>query len=91
MIEDKQRWNEKYSQKEVSENVSEILEKYVGHANVGMALDVACGSGRNTNFLAQKGFEVDAVDISNVALDKIPKRPTINKIEADLDKYNSTK
>jgi len=90
MIDDKKKWNEKYSQKEVSENASLILEKYVSHANVGVALDVACGTGRNTNFLAQKGFEVDAVDISNVALDKIKKRPTINKIEADLDKYNIT-
>lgn len=88
MIEDKQKWNEKHSQKEVSESVSHILEKYIGHAKVGLALDVACGTGRNTNFLAQKGFEVDAVDISNVALDKITNRPTINKIEADLDKYN---
>ncbi|MCK9491204.1 MAG: methyltransferase domain-containing protein [Sulfurimonas sp.] len=90
MLEDKKRWNEKYSQKEAQENVSLILEEYVSHANVGIALDVACGTGRNTNFLAQKGFEVDAVDISNVALDKIAKRPTINKIEADLDKYNIT-
>jgi len=90
MLEDKKRWNEKYSQKELQEDVSAILEKYVSYANIGIALDVACGTGRNTNFLAQKGFEVDAVDISNVALEKISKLPTINKIEADLDKYNIT-
>ncbi|MDY0232801.1 MAG: methyltransferase domain-containing protein [Sulfurimonas sp.] len=88
MIEDKKRWNEKYSQNEAQGEVSAIVEKYLGHANIGIALDVACGTGRNTDFLAKKGFEVDAVDISNVALEKVSKLPTINKIEADLDKYN---
>lgn len=32
------------------------------------ALDLACGSGRNTHFLAREGFQVDAVDISSEAL-----------------------
>lgn len=90
MIEDKKRWNEKYLQKEDLEEVSPIIEKYISHSHIGMALDIACGTGRNTHFLAQKGFEVDAIDISNVALDRIKKLPTINKIEADLDKYNIT-
>jgi len=88
MLEDKKKWNEKYSQNEEQGEVSAIVEKYIGHANIGIALDVACGTGRNTDFLAKKGFEVDAVDISNVALEKVSKLPTINKIEADLDKYN---
>jgi tellurite methyltransferase len=35
------------------------------------ALDVACGDGRNAAFLAQLGFAVDAVDISDVAIDAI--------------------
>ncbi|MDD2448639.1 MAG: methyltransferase domain-containing protein [Sulfurimonas sp.] len=88
MLEDKKKWNEKYSQNEEQGEVSAIVEKYISHANIGIALDVACGTGRNTDFLAKKGFEVDAVDISNVALEKVSKLPTINKIEADLDKYN---
>ena len=33
----------------------------------GAALDVACGNGRNSFFLAAMGFEVDAADISDVA------------------------
>ncbi|HEX4008426.1 MAG TPA: class I SAM-dependent methyltransferase [Solirubrobacteraceae bacterium] len=37
----------------------------------GRALDVACGDGRNAAFLAQLGFAVDAVDISDVAIDAI--------------------
>jgi tellurite methyltransferase len=32
------------------------------------ALDVACGDGRNARWLAELGFEVDAVDVSDVAI-----------------------
>ena len=90
MIEDKQRWNEKYLEKPKQENVSDLVEKYIDHANVGQAIDVACGTGRNTHFMALKGFEVDAVDISDVALKAIKKSSNIKKIDADLDKYNIT-
>ncbi len=34
-------------------------------------LDVGCGQGRNTLFLAQRGFDVDAIDPSRVALDQL--------------------
>jgi SAM-dependent methyltransferase len=36
----------------------------------GRALDVACGGGRNALFLADLGFEVDALDISDVAVER---------------------
>jgi len=88
MIEDKVRWNEKYSSKELSEKHSEILEKYISHVEVGQALDIACGDGRNTNLLYEKGFDIEAVDISDVALAKIKKTKSIKKVEIDLDKYN---
>jgi tellurite methyltransferase len=32
---------------------------------------VACGDGRNAGYLAQLGFEVDAVDVSDVAIDAL--------------------
>jgi tellurite methyltransferase len=35
------------------------------------ALDVACGDGRNTAFLAELGSAVDAVDVSDVAIDAL--------------------
>ncbi|MEM7078383.1 MAG: class I SAM-dependent methyltransferase [Pseudomonadota bacterium] len=35
------------------------------------ALDVACGAGRNALYLAGLGMRVDAVDISNVALNRL--------------------
>jgi tellurite methyltransferase len=35
------------------------------------ALDVACGDGRNAGYLAKLGFEVDAVDISDVVIEAL--------------------
>ncbi len=37
----------------------------------GRALDVACGDGRNALYLARLGFEVAAVDVSDVAIDAL--------------------
>lgn len=37
----------------------------------GRALDVACGDGRNALYLARLGFDVDAIDISDVAIDAL--------------------
>ena len=34
------------------------------------ALDIACGEGRNSIFLAKEGFDVTGLDISEVGLDK---------------------
>ncbi|HUQ54013.1 MAG TPA: methyltransferase domain-containing protein [Gammaproteobacteria bacterium] len=36
----------------------------------GRALDVACGTGRNALYLAADGFDVTALDISSVALER---------------------
>ncbi len=90
MLEDKQRWNERYLDNPMPQTVSPIVEKYIEHVNVGQAIDVACGTGRNTHYLADLGFLVDAVDISDYALDRVKESSTINKIDTDLDKYNLT-
>ena len=88
MISDKERWNKRHVEKPMRHTVEPIVQNYIKHANVGEALDIACGTGRNTHFLADKGFIVDAVDISDYALGEIKDMATINKIEVDLDTYN---
>ncbi|MBU0720111.1 methyltransferase domain-containing protein [bacterium] len=90
MVEDKERWNKRFVEFPMPEGVSAIVEKYVVNAAVGQALDLACGTGRNTHYLADKGFLVDAVDISDYALERVKNSSTITKIDADLDKYNIT-
>lgn len=48
----------------------ENLVQYVQHNRIdkGKALDIGCGNGRNSRFLARAGFEVDAVDFSEVSI-----------------------
>jgi tellurite methyltransferase len=55
------------------------------------ALDIACGDGRNAAYLAQLGFNVDAVDISDVVIDAlqaaaIDRRLAVNPIRLDLER-----
>ena len=91
MYEDKARWNERHVTKPMRHEVAAILKNYVAHAPVGYALDLACGTGRNTHFLERLWFSVDAVDLSDYALSQIKDTPKIIKIETDLDSYDLKK
>lgn len=91
MLEDKERWNKRFQEKPFRDYVEPIIEKYITNANIGYALDIACGQGRNTHFLVEKGFKVDAVDLSDYALSCVRDENNIHKIEADLDEYNLEK
>jgi len=91
MIEDKERWNIRHVTKPMKHTVSPIVEDYVKYAKVGNALDLACGTGRNTHYLTGLGFNVDAVDLSDYALSCIKNIPGITKIEVDLDSYDLEK
>lgn len=89
---DKIKWDNKY--KELPKLLEkrdpcEKLVKYINKVSKGKALDVACGSGRNTIYMAGNGFKVDALDISSVALESLSKleNPNINTLLVDLDEY----
>ncbi|MBA1437944.1 MAG: class I SAM-dependent methyltransferase [Epsilonproteobacteria bacterium] len=87
MKEDKERWNIRYQEKPFRDYVEPIVKKYAKMAKVGKALDIACGQGRNTHFLEELGFEIDAVDLSDYALSQVKESEKINKIDTDLDQY----
>ena len=91
MIEDKARWNKRHVEKPMRGHIEPIVQKYIERANAGNALDIACGVGRNTHFLAKSGFNVDAVDFSDYALSQVKDSPNIHKIEVDLDSYDLEK
>ncbi|HEX6389354.1 MAG TPA: class I SAM-dependent methyltransferase, partial [Solirubrobacteraceae bacterium] len=71
----RERWNERYAQPDrrwMPEAPSEWLVAHSGLlAGGGRALDVACGDGRNALCLAQLGYMVDAIDVSDVAIDAL--------------------
>ena len=90
MIQDKERWNKRYLDNPMPSNVTPMLQKYIQHVNVAKAIDIACGTGRNTHFLEELGFVVDAVDISDYALSRVKDSENIKKIETDLDTYDIT-
>ncbi len=67
------------------------LAMFLDRAPKGKALDVGCGEGRNTLFLAQNGYTVDAVDSSQTAIEKLQLlaeeysvRPSITLTVADI-------
>jgi SAM-dependent methyltransferase len=64
-----------------------LLQRAVRGLPPGRALDLACGTGRHAIFLAQRGWQVTAVDASRVAVDLLRKRaPTVDARAADLEK-----
>lgn len=89
MQKDRVKWNEKHRKKRFSAEPSPIVKKYCRSAPVGKALDIAAGNGRNAVFLADQGFDVEAVDISDRALIRLSGRhPNVSPICVDLDVFD---
>ena len=69
------RWNERYARDGFEPFPDRPAEWLVEHRHLlaggGRALDVACGDGRNARYLAQLGYDVDAIDASDVAIDAL--------------------
>jgi len=67
-------WNERHAAATWREEPADWLleqRELLAAQPRGRALDIACGGGRNTFFLAALGFEVDALDISDVAVARV--------------------
>jgi SAM-dependent methyltransferase len=69
---DQRAWDERYQNKELlwTAEPNRFLVEAVEGLTPGKAIDLAAGEGRNAVWLAQQGWKVDAVDWSDVALDK---------------------
>jgi len=91
---DQARWDERYR---AGRKVGGLEPDawFVEHARYlqgGRALDVACGRGRHTLWLARMGYQVDAVDISLEGLRRLAERleqdgldARVRLIQADLE------
>ncbi|MFB6164237.1 MAG: class I SAM-dependent methyltransferase [Haloarculaceae archaeon] len=64
-------WNERFAAGEYPRDPepSPVLEGHVAAREPGRALDLATGTGRNALFLADVGWQVDALDQSRVGLE----------------------
>lgn len=90
-VEDKERWNEKYQNNKIPDEPIKLITDYAELATGKQALDIACGMGRHSKYLASLGFEVDALDISSVALERLKKIPNVHAKEVDFDTYTLPK
>jgi len=93
LITDREKWDARYSRTGPGSSTPDPL--LVEHADLltgGRALDLACGTGAESLFVAARGYVVDAVDISTVALSVLSARARelgaeVRCIAADLDSF----
>ncbi|MBV1905526.1 MAG: class I SAM-dependent methyltransferase [Pseudomonadales bacterium] len=99
--EDRIKWDKRYRDMShgtnalpsafLSEQISELDAQTSGNIEPGLrALDIACGAGRNSIYLGQLGYLVDAMDISSQGLVVARERAAghqaeINWLAVDLD------
>ena len=69
---DRKKWDERYASGAYAARPwpTPLLADWIDKLPRGRALDVACGAGRNSLFLAEHGYAVEGIDISSVALER---------------------
>lgn len=89
---DREKWDHRYATGSHGnrDHPSAFLAEWESRLPPGQALDVACGTGRNSLFLAAAGRRVDAVDVSPAGLARARRAAAqrgldIEFIEADLE------
>ncbi len=91
----KARWNERYDRNMYiyGKEPTAFLKQKMDGLKKGKALVLAMGEGRNAVYLAQNGFDVTGVDISEVAIEKCnelakERNTTVNAVVVDLTDYD---
>lgn len=69
---DREFWNQRYAAKELvwTAEANRFVAEETATLTPGRALDLAAGEGRNAIWLAEHGWRVRAVDLSDVAIEK---------------------
>jgi tellurite methyltransferase len=65
---DRERWNTKWAALDKMPRPHWLLRDYAKLLTGGTAVDLACGLGQNSLWLARHGYQVLALDLSEVAL-----------------------
>lgn len=86
------KWNEAYTDADIASATPSLVLKENSYllSNSGRALDLACGRAGNAIFLAKHGYQVDAIDNSEVVLSHVQrysedKKLDINCISRDIE------
>jgi SAM-dependent methyltransferase len=84
-------WDERYAKREhINDQPHPLITRFVSDLRAGRALDVACGLGRHALWLAERGWQVTAVDSSHVAIQILEEQCgerglSLNLFNADLE------
>jgi len=92
---DKEDWNRRYAAQEIepdAEPAGFLAKEFSETEPRGRALDLACGQGRNAVWLAERGWDVTAVDYAEVAISHARQLAAargvrVEWIEADVATY----
>ena len=92
VADDRERWNEKYSDDDEFELPADPIPELARRIDTlpgDRALDVATGTGRNAIYLAEHGYDVEGIDVSDEALKRAERRAEkagvdVEWIRADL-------
>lgn len=92
---DRARWDGRYREgdwADIDEPATILKDAEAWLEPPGLALDVACGAGRNALFLARHGFSVVAVDVSWEGLQRLARRARslsldVHPVHADLERF----
>jgi len=92
---DRDFWNGKFSDSKTKFNhqPSRLLVAAIRDRNPGIALDLGMGEGRNALYLAQRGWQVTGVDLSDVAVAQAKEHAAkigvkVNAVIDGLDHYD---
>ena len=79
-----QEWNQRYrAGEQLFDTPSPLVRRFARTLGPGLALDLACGPGRNSLFLAEQGWRVTAVDGSPIAIDTLLARAAERNLKID--------
>jgi SAM-dependent methyltransferase len=69
-------WDDRYSSSDAlwSGHVNAVVRDELAGLPAGRALDVGCGEGGDALWLAEQGWQVTGIDVSQVALDRAARR-----------------
>lgn len=79
-----EQWNQRYrAGEQLFAEPSPLVTCYSRELEPGRALDLACGAGRNSLYLAKQGWQVAAVDGSPLAIEVLQERAREQKLNVD--------
>ncbi len=73
-----------YLKRNVDPHVRNFLNRYGDEFKKGSILDIGCGNGRNTKYVAKLGFKTYGIDISKSAIAQLKEILKEDKLEADV-------